>query len=130
MAGEEIDHAIALFERHLTENLNDHYRSGVVAVLCFLYRSADMRDKAETLARRRPHARDSREFLLPYFLSPPEREEYLREQLPGILTALCELIDGGPGTDEEHLRQTVLGRYETLVSPADALKKIVGFLSK
>lgn len=130
MAGKDIDHAIEMCERRLTDNLSDHSRSGVVAVLCFLYRSVGMLEKAETLARRRPHARDSRELLLPNFLSPSERVAYLREHLPGILTAICELIDGETGTDEEHLRQTVLGVYKTPVPPVEATTKIARFLSE
>ena len=94
MAGEETCHAIEMCERRLTENLSDHYRSGTVCVLCFLYRSAGMPEKAEALARRRPHARDSRELLLPNFLAPPERDAYLRE----------------------HLRHTILGTYSAPVS--------------
>lgn len=131
MAGEGIDHAIKMCECRLEDdNLSDHSQSGVVAVLCFLYRSAGMSEKAETLARRRPHARDSRELLLPNFLALPERNEYLREHLPGILTAICELIDGERGTDEEHLRQTVLGTYKNHVPPADAAMKIAKFFSE
>lgn len=130
MAGEGIDHAIEMCERRLKDGLNDHSRSGVVAVLCFLYRSAGMSEKAELLARRRPHARDSRELLLPNFLAPPERVAYLREHLPGILTAICEIIDGGIGTDEEHLRQTILGTYRAPIPPADAAMKIAGFMTE
>ncbi len=130
MAGEEIDNAIAIYERRLEEGLNDHSRSGVVAVLCFLYNSAGMPEKARTLARRRPHARDSRELLLPNFLSQPERDAYLRTHLPGILTAICELIGDKTITNEEHLRQTVLGTYSAPVSPADAAAKIAAFLSR
>ena len=129
MAGEEIDHAIEICERRLADNINDHSRSGVVAVLCFLYHCVGMTEKAEALARRRPHAHDSRELLLPNFLMPAEREAYLREHLPDILTAICELIDGGMGTIEEHLRQTVLGAYKAPVSPADAAAKIAKFLN-
>lgn len=127
MAGEDIEHAIMMCERRLEADLDDHARSGEVAILCFLYKSAGMTEKAERLARRRPHARDSRELLLPNFLAPPEREAYLREHLPGILTAICELIDGA-GTDEEHLRQTILGTYSAPVPPAEAASKIAAFL--
>jgi len=128
-AAYNINNAIELYERRLEEdNISDHSRSGLVAVLCFLYRSAGMLDKAELLARRRPHAQDSRELLLPNFLAQPERDEYLRENLPGILTAICELISGEAITDEEHLRRTALGSYKTLVSPVDAVKKIADFL--
>ena len=130
MEGEGIENAIEACERRLEDNLSDHSRSGVIAVLCFLYRSVGKLEKAETLACRRPHARDSREFLLPNFLSPPEREAYLREHLPGILTAICELIDGGAGSDEEHLRQTIHGIYKTPVPPAEATKKIAEFLAE
>ncbi|MCL2360486.1 MAG: helix-turn-helix domain-containing protein [Defluviitaleaceae bacterium] len=128
MAGEEIHNAIKLCERRLEDNISDHTRSSVVAVLCILYNSAGMPEKAETLARRRPHARDSREFLLPNFLAPEEREAYLKEHLPGILTAICELIDGANGTDEEKLRQTILGKYSNHISPANAAVKITEFL--
>jgi hypothetical protein len=109
-------------------NTTDHSRGSLISVLCFLYRSAGMKEKAEVLARRRPHALDSREFLLPNFFEPAEREAYLRKNLPGILTAICELIDGGTASDEEHLRQTVLGKYKTVVAPADAARKITEFL--
>lgn len=128
MAGEDIDQAIRMCERRLEGELDDHTRSNELAILCFLYKSAGMLEKAELLARRRPHARDSRELLLPNFLAPPEREAYLREHLPGILTAICELIDGA-GTDEEHLRQTILGTYSAPVPPAEAANKIAAFLS-
>ena len=128
MAGEKVENAIELLERRLEDDINDHYRSGIIAVLCFQYRSAGMHEKAEILARRRPHARDSRELLLPCFLAQPQRDAYLREHLPGILTAICELISGKALTDEEHLRRILLGSYKTLVSPAEAAKKIADFL--
>jgi len=130
MAGEEIDHAIEMCERRLSDNISDHSRSGVVATLCFLYRSVGMPEKAEALSRRLPHARDSRELLLPNFLASAERDVYLREHLPSILTAICTLIEGGTETVEEHLRQTVLGVYKTPVPPADAVVKIAKFLNK
>lgn len=130
MAGEGVGHAIEMCESRLDDSLDDHSRSGMIAVLCFLYCSAGMIDKAETLARRRPHARDSREFLLPNFLPPSERKAYLREHLPGILTEICELIDGSEVTVEEHLRQTVLGSYGAIVPPAEAAMKIAEFLDE
>jgi transcriptional regulator with XRE-family HTH domain len=130
MAGKGIDYTIEMCERRLDDDLSDHSRSGVVAVLCFLYRRAGMLEKAELLARRRPHARDSREFLLPNFLAQPERDSYLREHLPGILTVICEIIDGDIGTDEEHLRQTILGIYRAPVPPAKAAMKITKFLTE
>ena len=128
MAGEDIGAAIALCERRLTEPMDDHGRSGIAAVLCFLYRSTGQNDKAETLARRRPHCRDSREFLLPHFLTTAERTAYLREHLPNLLTSICDLLDGAEHPVEEHLRRTVLGRYASPVSPADAAARIAAFL--
>jgi len=131
MAGEGIEHAIAICERRLAEDISDykrdHSRCGTAAVLCTLYHAAGMIEKAETLARRRPHAHDSRELLLPNFLPQPERDAYLREHLPGILTAICELI-GGTATTEEQLRQTILGTYSNPISPTDAMQRITKFL--
>jgi len=129
MAGEGIQEAIALCERRLQEPLDDHARSGIVAVLCILYRSAGHADKAETLARRRPHCHDSRELLLPHFLPPAERMAYLRAQLPNILTNICDLLDGTALTDEELLRRTVLGQYTSPVSPTEVTRKLEGFFS-
>jgi len=129
MAGESIDVAIQICEKRLEDNLSDHSRSGVVTVLCYLYRSAGMPEKAETLARRRPHARDSREFLLPSFLTDDERKTYLRKYLPDILTAICELIEGKDLGLEENLRQTNHGKYSKPISPAAATKRIVEFLT-
>lgn len=130
MAGEEIDHAIETCERFLEEEMSEKRRSSAVAALCFLYQSAAMAEKAETLARSRPHARESRELLLPNFLDQPQREAYLRAHLPGILTDICRLIDGGTDTLEEKLRQISLGISKDLIAPAEAMKKITAFLSE
>ena len=130
MAGEGIESAIDLCERRLTNNISVHSRSGIITVLCFLYSSVGMLEKAEALARRRPHAHDSRELLLPFFLAPHERETYLREQLPNILTTICELIDGGTAPIDEHLRQTRLGKYRNPIPPAVAAEKIAKFLTE
>jgi len=130
MAGEEFETAIKLYEKRLDDNLSDHSRSGAVTALCFLYQSAGMPEKAETLARRRPHARDSREFLLPGFLAPDERATYLKEHLPGMLTAICEHIDGKILGLEEGLRQTTLGKYSNPILPEDAARKIIDFFAE
>lgn len=130
MAGEDIGHAIEACEHYLTGDMSEKRRASVIAVLCFLYRAAGMTEKAELLARSRPHARESRELLLPNFLNQPEREAYLRQNLLSILTDLCKLIDGGTDTLEEELRQISLGVYRELVTPAEAMKKIAGFLSE
>lgn len=131
MAGEGAECAITMCERYLEDDLHfsDHSRSGVTAVLCFLYRSAGMVEKAEAIARRRPHVRDSREFLLPNFLTNAEREAYLREHLPGILTTIYELISGEIASDEEYLRRTILGAYKTIVPTDVVAEKIVEFMS-
>jgi len=130
IAGEGTDNAIAVCERRMQEAADDHARAELAAALCILYRRAGLKEKAELLARRRPHARDSRELLLPHFLPPSERESYLREQLPAILTAICELIDGCAASEEEQLRQTVLGAYGNPIPPAEAAEKIAVFLAE
>ncbi len=128
MAGEGIENAIEACERLLTGDISDKRRAGAIAVLCYLYRSAGMTEKAELLARSRPHARESRELLLPNFLKQPEREAYLREHLPSILTDICKLVDGRTDTGEEELRQVSLGMYQELIDPAVAMSKITAFL--
>lgn len=130
MAGEGIDNAIEACELFLAGDMSEKRRASVIAVLCFLYHTAGMTEKAELLARSRPHARESRELLLPNFLKQPEREAYLREHLPGILTDICTLIDGGVELSEEALRHISLGKYRELIDPADAMKKVVGFLNE
>lgn len=128
MAGEGVGAAIEACERFLAGDMSEKRRGTEVATLCFLYHSAGMTEKAELLARSRPHARESRELLLPNFLNQPEREAYLREHLPGILTEICKLIDGGAETGEEALRHIDLGMYRELVDPEDAMKKVAAFL--
>ena len=130
MAGEELSTAIETCERFLTREMSEKRRASVIAVLCFMYHAAGMTEKAELLARSRPHARESRELLLPNFLRQPEREAYLREHLPGILTVICALIDGKPDTVEENLRQITLGLYKKLTNPDEALAKISEFLNR
>lgn len=130
MAGDDINNAIDACERLLTGDVSEKRRASVVAALCFLYQSAGMTEKAELLARSRPHARESREFLLPNFLKQPERVAYLREHLPGILTDICKLIDGNVDTNEEALRQISLGQYRELINPTEAIYKIVAFLTE
>lgn len=128
MAGEGIEDAIAACERFLAGDMSEKRRASVVAVLCFLYHAAGKTEKAEVLSRARPHARESRELLLPNFLHQEGREAYLREHLPGLLTDICSLIDGGSQTLEERLRQIVLGVYSHIVGPTEAMAKITSFL--
>lgn len=130
LAGGSTEDAIAACERFLAGEVSEKRRATVVAVLCFLYYEAGMTEKAEALARSRPHARESRELLLPVFLGQPEREAYLREHLPGILTDICKLLDGSTDTGEEKLRQLSLGIYREHIAPADAARRIVDFFSQ
>ena len=130
MAGEDIEHAIQVCEQYLSIDMSEKRRATVTAVLCYLYHCAGKTEKAELLARSRPHARESRELLLPNFLKQPERDAYLREHLPGILTDICNLIDGQTHVGEEALRQISLGTYQRLMDPAEAMRKITGFLKE
>lgn len=129
MAGEDIHNAIEASERYLAGEMSEKRRASVVATLCFLYDAAGMTEKAEVLARTRPHARESRELLLPYFLPKPQREAYLRQHLPGILADICKLIDGDMDTEEERLRYISVGTSQVPVDPAAAVQKIARFLA-
>ncbi|MCL2487782.1 MAG: hypothetical protein FWE80_03780, partial [Oscillospiraceae bacterium] len=123
----DVSQAIAVYEQALAESTSDKFHGSAAAVLCFLYHRAGMTEKAEALARSRPHARESRELLLPHFLEQPERNAYLRDTLPGILSAICALVDGRAKTDEEQLRALLLG-VEDEFDPAEAMEVIRGFL--
>jgi len=132
MAREGTDRAIKTLERLLAEDTNasDKRRGTNAAVLCYLYKHAGMTAEAERLARARPHAQESRELLLPHFLTQPERGAYLREHLPGVLTAICRAIDGGKETAEEELRTVLLGIYSdsARVEPETVARRIAEFL--
>lgn len=130
MAGDGTDRAIRMCERVLVEDISDKYCGSVSAVLCYLYYNVGMTEKAVQLARSRPHARESREFLLPNFLTQPERNAYLRENLSGMLSDICTLIDGHTRTVEEQLRSIELGTYDKLVNSVDAIQKIAVFLAE
>jgi len=129
MAGENADRAIAIMERWLTEGISDKKRGSTIAQLCFLYDAMGQTEKAEKLARSRPHTRESREILLPNFLPQPERDEYLRSNLPYVLTDICRLIKGENLGREERLRNINLGVYSEIIDPAKAMKTIAEFLS-
>ena len=101
-------------------------RATMYASLCFMYQRYGLTEKAEKLARSLPHAWESRELLLPYFLEKGAREEYLREYLPRILHAICSLIDGELMTNDERLYLIEYGNVEP-VKPAVAAKKIAEF---
>ncbi|MCL2508988.1 MAG: helix-turn-helix domain-containing protein [Oscillospiraceae bacterium] len=109
MAGDDPCRAIEVYERMMAEDTSDKHRGTIAAVLCYLYHYNDMTKKAALLARSRPHAVESRELLLPDFLPPEQRGEYLRKYIPGILIKIRKLIDGENLTQEERLRAVTLG---------------------
>jgi len=132
LTGDETRRAIQLCEHALKECTSYKGRGTIYATLCFLYQQSGNTEKAEELARSLPHARESRELLLPNFLKQPDKDAYLRENLPGILSTICMLIDGsGEGTDDvEQLRSIMFGTYGMLIDPMDATKKIAEFFSE
>lgn len=117
IAGRGINEAIEACERLLAGEVSEKRRATSTAVLCFLYDSIGETEKAEMFARNRPHIHESRELLLPNFLKHSEREAYLREHLPRILTDICNLIDGSTDTVTEKLRQIKLGMYYSHSAP-------------
>lgn len=125
--GDATGRPIQLCEQALEECTSFKQRGTICAALCFLHRRAGAREKAEKLALSLPHARESRELLLPHFLKQPQKDAYLREHLPGILTAICALI-GDEETDEEALRSILHGTYRKPVEPAEAIQRIAAFL--
>lgn len=131
MAGEGLEQAVEACERFLAVgDMDDKRRASVTAALCSLYHASGMTEKAELLARSRPHARESRELLLPQFLQQPEREAYLRAQLPDLLTELCRLVEGRADSCEEALRQITLGPCRERIDPGEAMRTIVDFLQE
>lgn len=128
MTGTGISDAIEACLRLLVEDISDKRRASAVAVLCFLYHANGMTPKAVQLARTRPHARESRELLLPNFLSQPEREAYLREQLPQLLADICRLIGEDVDACEGRIRQISTGVYQGQLDPFEALEKLSAFL--
>jgi transcriptional regulator with XRE-family HTH domain len=128
LAGDTSGRAIQLCEHALEECKSYKGRGSIYAELCFMYQKYGMTEKAEKLARTLPHTRESRELLLPNFLKQPERNDYLRENLPGILIAICKLIDGDNQENDEGLRSIEYGTYNEKISPADAIHKITEFL--
>jgi Predicted transcriptional regulators len=129
LAGDKSERPMRLLEQALDDNSRSYKsRASVYAELCFMYQRYGLTDKAEKLARSLPHTRESRELLLPHFLKPSQREEYLRENLPGILTAICSLIDGDMMTNDEHIYSIQYGTYIKPIDLEAAIKKIAEFL--
>jgi len=129
LAGDTTGRAQRLCEQALTESQSYKSRATIYASLCFLYQKNGAAHKACKLAQELPHARESREFLLPNFLPKPERDMYLRENLPGILTAIVSLIEGDMAMGDDALRSILLGTYGAPLDPGEAMKKIAGFMA-
>jgi len=128
LAGDTTARPVKLCEQALTECQSYKTKGTIYASLCYLYSKNGETEKARDLARSLPHARESREFLLPSFLPQPERSRYLRENLPGILTAICNTIEGSNATDNENLNSILLGIYNAPLDPNIAIKKIAAFI--
>lgn len=128
LAGDKTERPMRLLEQALEYDSRSYkWRGSVYAELCFLYQRYGLTEKAEKLARSLPHTRESRELLLPHFLEKAKREEYLRLNLPGILHAICSLIDGDLMTNDEQLYSIQYGSHIKPIDPADAVKKIAEF---
>lgn len=128
LSGDKTDRPMRLLEQAFEEHTGSYKsRGSIYAELCFLYQRYGLAEKAEKLARSLPHARESRELILPHFLEKSKREEYLRLNLPGILNTICSLIDGDFMTNDEQLHSIQYGSYIKPIHPSDALKKIAEF---
>ena len=128
LSGDTTERPMRLMEQVLEDkSLSKKASATAHALMCFLYQRYGLTEKAEKLARSLPHARESRELLLPHFLGKKKREDYLRENLPRILNAICSLIDGDFMTNDEQLHSIEFGTYVKPFDPADAVKKIAEF---
>ena len=132
LAGDKTGRAVGALERVMEGDTNDKRRGTAAAALCHIYHYAGMTDKAVRLARLRPHAVESRELLLPYFLPQQQRDEYLRKRLPGIFARILKLIspESNAETPEERLRNVILGAdmFDESADAAEIIKKISNFL--
>jgi len=130
LAGDTTERPLRLMEQALEESNSRSlkYRGTLYAELCFIYKRHGLAEKAEKLARSLPHAWESRELLLPYFLEETAREAYLRENLSRILTAICSLIDEDTMTNDEHLQSIHHSPDIKPIDPAVAVQKIAAFL--
>lgn len=129
LAGDKTERPLRLMEQALEECRSKSYKSQgtIYAELCFLYQRHGLNEKAEKLARSLLHTRESRELLLPYFLEPTKRQQYLRENLPDILAAIVSLMDDNKMTNDELLHSIHYGNYIKPINPLEAIKKIAAF---
>ncbi len=82
----DTEEAIELTERGLPLSANEKQKATLRAALCFLYLKAGREDKAVRLASELPHARESREVILPLVqqgLSASRIDENIRTILLG-----------------------------------------------
>jgi len=119
--GIETERAIQLCEQGL-EGRSYKAKGTLYTILCMLHKRNGEIQKAEKLARSLPHTCESRELLLPNFLKQPERDNYLREHLPGILETICILID-----DNIDIPEQIYSKPENF-DPTEACEKIKAFL--
>jgi transcriptional regulator with XRE-family HTH domain len=104
----DLARAVELCERALRSSPGEKVRATIRASLCYINAQASEPDKAADMARTLPHFWESREFNLPELLPPTEREKYLHEKIPVILSVICKLIDGARSS-RENLSSLVLG---------------------
>lgn len=72
---EKSEEAIELMERGLPLSINEKQKATIRAVLCFLYLKCGQTQKADDLASRLPHTRESREVIQPLITSRIEEKE-------------------------------------------------------
>ena len=84
-----LDHpqeAIEWICKGLQLSSNEKHNATMRAVLCFLYAKIEQKEKAVKLASELPHARESREYILPLIkqgMSKEESDQYIRIMLLG-----------------------------------------------
>lgn len=74
----EAEEPIDLIERGLPRSADEKQKATMRAALCFLYAKNGRPEKAARLAAQLPHARESREAILPLLAAPPGGEELER----------------------------------------------------
>lgn len=78
------EEAIELMEKGLPISINDPQKAETRAALCFLYLKCGKAEKANSLAAKLPHMRESREAIQPILASKPSADE-IDEHMRSIL---------------------------------------------
>ncbi|MBQ8551279.1 MAG: helix-turn-helix domain-containing protein [Clostridia bacterium] len=73
------EEAAALMEKGLPLSTNEKQKATTRAALCFLYLKCGKKDKAEALAAKLPHARESREVIQPLIQKGMDADELDRQ---------------------------------------------------